>query len=1007
MEANNYSYAMSVAFDNVVVNALMGVGQTTNIRQSRVTLTLKTDYSGPYSRNWIYMSAWARANYTNNQAYKPLPFKPDMLTAVSMLIEGPQSHWFVLEDLRKYRSWAAVQQAIVVMSGNIYGGTLHINKFREPYEMWTQRYYNNFMELEAVHLIPCVPGRVMGIALDAGLATIDIEYDFDKIIGNFRNTPLIPVGSVDEVCSDYMSMSITTQTERMAKKVFEMPMLEKEKPENCDTGPRFILRDDVITTIWNTPVKVLVSDLLANDIIEGVPEIVEILDIKGGYLTNVKRNATLTPDGSFIFVPTVAVGENGSFKYRVTNSEGRQSINTAFVTVVVWPPVLIPKDDEFDILEREVKKISWTDLTKNDRHQNPIKSVQIIDTYNVTVTNANNTITITPDVPAYNTGWFSYKLVDASGFISQTEAIVRINIQKPKLEPHNDTFHVKFHGTAVIPVSVLTSNDESDFPIASIEITRCVGGKIDFLQQNIHFTHTGEKDVAAFFSYKIIDELGYESMTSALVTAIVEPPKLTPVADKNFNILQGTSINILWQNLFANDIHDNPIARGIIVEKVGCEIKDENGTLTVRPTVAAGETCFFSYKIADTEGFTSDLAARVTLTVYQPVLIPQDDKFSVVQRGTLTIPLTDLYKNDIHENAISQSLILDTMRCAVTVSGTSLIVKPSAIYGESCWFTYKLIDSTGYESPEYATVTVNITMLPNASANIYTTAQLQQMLTSGYKPPTLKEIFDSWARYYAGNYYGPNTTPKGEAASWQMHTAKNFRCTVNSSNLTGFVSPEKFDSYIHQADFSSTDSDDDAIYLIIAFKRVGGNNHSLMAMRCATGNWVSPKPSNCFAIVYTMNGTSYLIKQASGTKCRQTGGWNKNSPTRVRVTRRGDKIIAESSPAKSTNLAAGEKIEIDLKNYSNLAWAREKLPYGYACWSQRYSSFDNVEFDADAKVDMEVLYDGETGDVWRYKNNVWTKTDEKVWEIFDAPRYIDNPLTGEHFMTGQNTVGKV
>lgn len=299
--------------------------------------------------------------------------------------------------------------------------------------------------------------------------------------------------------------------------------------------------------------------------------------------------------------------------------------------------------------------------------------------------------------------------------------------------------------------------------------------------------------------------------------------------------------------------------------------------------------------------------------------------------------------------------------------------------------------------------------LPDIQGYIFTPEELNKFASS-YKPPTLAQIFSSWGRFCHNAYYPPNTTPSGEAASWAMMGTNQFRCTVNSGYLTGFVSPETFTDYIHQADLSSTGGDDDFSGLVIAFASIGGVNHTLLAGRESNGVTNTTGQGKNFAITYNKQDNWTIIQSAPGSKCYIGSGyhgWSSISPTRVKVIREGNKITAQASPWSSTDLSAGEEIIINLDDYPELAWAKAKLPYGYACYSQNYSTYSNVEFSGAGALDANFCYDLTTGDVLVYKNGRWQPNGDKIWNHLGHPRKIINPKNGKEYMIGFESITEI
>ena len=394
--------------------------------------------------------------------------------------------------------------------------------------------------------------------------------------------------------------------------------------------------------------------------------------------------------------------------------------------------------------------------------------------------------------------------------------------------------------------------------------------------------------------------------------------------------------------------------------------------------------------------------------------VATDDKFSIMQGKKLTVTLNQLIGNDVAGDFNIADVILGSATGGKVVrSGNNFEFTPTARFGEKAGFNYAPVDSEGNKAVSQGMVDIMIEMLPDVSGFIMNSDELKDYMAS-YTPPTFQEIFNSWNRYYGANYYPSGTPPQGEAAAWEMMSSDQFRCTVNSSNLTGFVSPEKFLNYEHTVDLSSTSGDDDGIGVIVAFERIGSNNNTLMLYR-ESGGMTGHTGSTGAAFVLVVNGTFTKIKAASGKKSWvgsaipgvTKAGWNKSSPTRIYIKRSGDIITAKVSPFLSTDVDAGETITINLNDYPNLAWAKGEHPYGYCCFSQQYSSFSNVVFSGSGQLDTDHLYDSDTGDVFEYRDGEWVVLDEKIWDYLDYPRYIANPNTGKRYYIERGKVTEV
>lgn len=377
--------------------------------------------------------------------------------------------------------------------------------------------------------------------------------------------------------------------------------------------------------------------------------------------------------------------------------------------------------------------------------------------------------------------------------------------------------------------------------------------------------------------------------------------------------------------------------------------------------------------------------------VYTPVIVPTNDTLTIQQGKSLAVTQAQLIANDVHDNPITALTIQQMTGCKVDHSGTNFVVTPTARYGEDCNFTYKLTDSMGGVSKGVGIVKVNITMLDDALGCVYSSKEIQEMIADGYSPLSPTEIFNNWERFSNTGYAANKAQATGGMLNWQMAGNGFFECTVNDTNsIQGFASPQKLDKYDNTIVLSSRDNDDDSIYFVIAYARINNTNYALLARRSGGGNHVGPNTSIPYCITSMVNGTQTYIDGRSNYPLG--GGWA-NKKTAVRVVRNGDIIDVYTSPVVGANgtpvLDPKSKITINLNDYPALAWAKEPRSYGYACYSQRYSTF----LDPLAAMDNKTLYDADTGDVWRYINDKWVLSTDKAWDVLDYPRYVRNPLT--------------
>lgn len=383
-----------------------------------------------------------------------------------------------------------------------------------------------------------------------------------------------------------------------------------------------------------------------------------------------------------------------------------------------------------------------------------------------------------------------------------------------------------------------------------------------------------------------------------------------------------------------------------------------------------------------------------------------NDVYSVIQWNTLNLTKTQLLSNDVGLNPplTFVEIVPGTIsRGNINISGDNISFVGTGFAGQPAGFQYRIKDSKNNMS--VGSVSIDVLELPQIEVYLFSTVEATAFMNS-YIPPTLTQIYNTWARISNnGLYFPPGTTPTGEAASWELY-GSGFRCTVNSVYLTGFISPKAYDTYTHEATLSSVAADNDTIALIIAFKRDGTTNRVLLAIR-EPGGMTGYTGSTSWSLATNINGTiSVIAKLTSYSIVQKLANWPQAGNTRVRVERIGSMITAYCSQFATTNILTASKLEIDLNNYPELAWALEKCPYGYACQSQQYSTYSNVVFEGG--MNANEIFDFDLNCTWEYVGGVWTKnTSKTIQSALGYPRTVINPENGYTYRIEQNSITRI
>lgn len=436
-----------------------------------------------------------------------------------------------------------------------------------------------------------------------------------------------------------------------------------------------------------------------------------------------------------------------------------------------------------------------------------------------------------------------------------------------------------------------------------------------------------------------------------------------------------------------------------------------NGKITslkFNSTVAIGNRSTFVCDIRNkVTGNTHESKVEIFTKEAHPVT-SVNDVFNVIQWNTLVLTKTQLLSNDMGTNPpltfveiVSGSVYGGT----VNISESNISFQSTGLAGQPAGFQYRIKDSKNNMS--VGSVAINVLELPTIEAYLFSTSDLTTFINS-YTPPTLAQIYNTWARFSNnGLYFPPGSTPTGEAASWELY-GTGFRCTVNSSYLTGFISPKTYDNYVHTATLSSSGTDDDTIAIVLAFRRIESTNYVLLAVRTSSTTNVSTYTgTKSWSLALQVNGVVTILKTLSdATIVSKSGGWSTLGPTRVKIERIGSMITAYCSQFGTTTLLPDSKLEIDLNNSPVLSWALDPCSYGYACLSQQYSTYSDVVFEGG--INANEIFDFDLNCTWEYIGGVWTKnTSKTIQSVLGYPRTVINPENGYTYRIEQNSITRI
>ena len=319
---------------------------------------------------------------------------------------------------------------------------------------------------------------------------------------------------------------------------------------------------------------------------------------------------------------------------------------------------------------------------------------------------------------------------------------------------------------------------------------------------------------------------------------------------------------------------------------------------------------------------------------------------------------------------------------------------------------------------------------------------------NGYQPPSIAEILNSWRRIAGGTIYNDITaeakTPaycfSGFDSSYNWNSAVSNGSTVspgtfnecvnsnihtssawnyiaspdrlynasNASSFIGFLSGLQFKEFNLEAIVSSSDTDDDAIGLIIASTVVAGNVHTLTALRTHGGQ----QPTLGWAIVHRTNNSITRIfgeKSVGGTHRNGSSGdrlgWNGRN-SRLRIERSDNTIRAYASTWGTGGVAGAvdpaSEIIIDLSNAANnLTQFQGPQYYGYGTISQLGATFTEINFTTPtAAADPSYIYDLANNTVYikNVSGGYTLMNGTPAYSTIGFPKKVKNTETQKEFM---------
>ncbi len=308
------------------------------------------------------------------------------------------------------------------------------------------------------------------------------------------------------------------------------------------------------------------------------------------------------------------------------------------------------------------------------------------------------------------------------------------------------------------------------------------------------------------------------------------------------------------------------------------------------------------------------------------------------------------------------------------------------------------------------------------AAIVETAAELERAKGGSGGETAFESIFNEWQRFShgtTGSYpenadsdnvdpVPPDDIPLADLFVYDAVTDSISQAT-NADPAVGFVSNQVFESYTHRAKASSTDDDDDALGLVIAFKAVedGVDERTLSVILKPNEASGEPHTPPVLRVRYNIRQDSEkLLYENNDWFTINPDGWDVAGGVFIEVERAGDVITVRASQFGENTLDPASEITFSLTDNSETEIFREALPYGYVTNSQPDSMFSDRTF----SEPQGFIYDMSQMPfrVWTFIDNTWS-VDEAL-DFFDevgVGRLLYNTATGKCYFIGGATPEEV
>ncbi|MES2629649.1 MAG: Ig-like domain-containing protein, partial [Bacteroidota bacterium] len=511
-----------------------------------------------------------------------------------------------------------------------------------------------------------------------------------------------------------------------------------------------VARDDLFIVQTSTTLVIGAPGVLFNDMeYDGenftAVSTAPITGANGGMLT-------LSPNGSFTYVPAPGLSYTETFPYTIVDASGSSA--SAIITFIVGPgnDVPVAANDTFTTTEDVTLTIAAPGVLANDTDaddpagQNNLAAILVSGpSLGTLLLNADGSFTYVPNHDANGTDTFTYNATDANGATSL--AAVTINITPVNDAPvANDDAATTDEDVAVM-FSITSNDTDVEGPVngATVDLnpstpaedktlsvagqgvyTADAAGMVTFTPAaNYHGTTTP-------VAYTVKDAGGLLS-NIAYITVTVNEVNDAPVAgDDNYTVIEDNTLLVNAANgVLANDSDPDGEAIVSILSTTanGTLLLNMDGSFEYHPNLNFNGIDSFTYQACDLGGACSTPATvTITVTPVNDAPVAVNDTVTTAQNVAVSghASTNDL---DPEGGALTYTVSVAPANGSVVLNTNGTFTyNPALNFNGSDHFTYSVCDNGGLCAT--AVVVINVTAVnqpPVANPDTYTISENQQL----------------------------------------------------------------------------------------------------------------------------------------------------------------------------------------------------------------------------------------------------------------------------------------